>query len=85
MDSNDYKEIREDPTANVLNKKCQQDGCCKIPAFNFKGEKEMFFCFTHKKEGMINIANKRCHQDECDKHPSYNFEGKRPGIFVLHI
>ena len=45
---------------DVINIKCIEEGCIKIPTYNYASETERIYCSVHKKENMIDIrSNKR--------------------------
>lgn len=50
---------------NVANKICEEEYCNVIAHFNYEGKKRGFFCYKHKKEGMINITSDRCKTPMC--------------------
>ena len=59
---------------NVVDKKCEENGCKKIPSYNFESLLGKY-CFEHKKKGMVNVISKRCEEIGCKKQPTFNFEG----------
>jgi hypothetical protein len=59
-----------------LHTKCSEDGCSKIPCFNFEGQKQRLYCSQHAKDGMINLTSIECAFDGCQTQPSYNYEGQ---------
>jgi len=44
---------------NVITKKCLEDGCSKIPSYNYANETKGIYCATHKEENMVNIRSKK--------------------------
>jgi hypothetical protein len=66
---------------NVKSKLCEEDGCKKIPYFNFEGELRGVYCASHKKTGMVNVKSKLCEEDGCKKQPYFNFEGELRGVY----
>lgn len=47
---------------HVKSKRCLQDGCDVIPAFNPTDQNKGIYCDKHKKMGMIDVKNKKCPQ-----------------------
>jgi hypothetical protein len=66
---------------DVKNKKCEEDGCTKQPAFNTKGESKGRFCADHKQDGMVDVKTKQCEQFGCTKIPTFNAEGESKARF----
>jgi hypothetical protein len=66
---------------NVKDKTCLQNGCKKIPIYNYNGENKGIYCLEHKKDGMINVKSKTCLQGGCKKIPIYNYNGENKGIY----
>lgn len=70
---------------NVSAKRCSEQGCVKIPTFNYPGERICITCVTHKKTEMICVKAKKCAHDGCNIQPHYKFSGKPLGLFCkLH-
>ena len=66
---------------NVVDKMCNQDGCKKIPCFNYDGEKKGLYCSIHKLENMINVKDKPCNFIGCKLFPCYNYKGNGKGKY----
>jgi hypothetical protein len=66
---------------DIKNKKCQQESCNKIPAYNFQGQTRALYCVTHKLPDMVDIKHKKCQQEGCNKRPSYNFQGQSKALY----
>ena len=66
---------------DVINKRCQENGCSTHPTYNFNGQKKGLYCNEHKKLGMIDVKHERCQESGCDKQPSYNFNGQKKAIY----
>ena len=64
---------------DVINKRCEHEGCKSQPAFNVKGAKRGRFCKDHKEIGMVNVRNKRCEHEGCKSQPAFNVEGATKG------
>ena len=50
---------------NIITKKCDEDGCFKIPVYNYKENNIGIYCNSHKKELMINVKDKLCYESGC--------------------
>ena len=59
---------------NVVNKKCEYEGCKSQPSFNYPDEKPKF-CKQHVEKGMINVKDLLC---KCGKYASFNKPGLKP-------
>ena len=66
---------------NVIDKKCLEEKCNKIPLYNFSDKKTPIYCLTHKKDNMINVKDRQCLEENCNKRPIYNFQNKKTGIY----
>ena len=60
---------------------CLFEACNIYANYNFEGEKNILFCLSHKKEGMMNITSKTCVFEGCNKQSNYNFEGEKTAIY----
>lgn len=60
---------------------CTEEGCTKIPSFNFKGMKRGIFCASHAKAGMENVKDKKCREMNCSKIPSFNYNESSKALF----
>jgi len=72
---------KESGMIDVVNKKCEFDGCAIHPVYNIIGSKIGKFCFKHKIDGMIDIISKKCIKLNCKVRASFNFEGKQPPLY----
>ena len=59
---------------DVVNKRCDHDGCEERAVYGVKGGKRTH-CRVHKLATMINVVSIRCEDDECDKHAVYGVKG----------
>jgi hypothetical protein len=66
---------------NIVNNKCNEEGCLKHPSFNLPNEMGALFCKKHKKDNMINIINKKCQEENCLINPKFNFPDKKSGLY----
>jgi hypothetical protein len=66
---------------NIKDKKCMEEGCDKIPNFNYEGETKGKFCKKHKHDGMIDIKHRKCEIQGCKIQPTFNYEGELCGKF----
>ncbi len=62
-------------------KKCQHEGCTKIPCFNYITENKVLFCSEHKKPNMVDVKNKKCIYKGCTKRPNFNNISEKIGIY----
>jgi hypothetical protein len=52
---------------DVVNRKCEHEGCSTQPSYNLPNEKKGRFCKKHAKEGMINVVeNRKCQTHLCE-------------------
>jgi hypothetical protein len=72
---------KTDGMIDNLHTKCSEDGCSKIPCFNFEGQKQRLYCSQHAKEGMINITARECIVAGCQKPPCYNYDGQTQRLY----
>jgi hypothetical protein len=68
---------------DVKSKRCEQDGCETLPAFDIKGGKGRF-CVTHKTAQMVDVINKLCEQDGCNTRASFNVKGGKKRFCFKH-
>jgi len=61
---------------DILNKKCEHEGCNFKPSFNYEEETIGRFCSEHKLKNMVNIYKKTCEFEGCSIQPSFNFKGE---------
>jgi len=47
---------------DVVNNRCEHEGCQKQPAFNVQGQKKGRFCGEHKLDGMVDVTHTSCKQ-----------------------
>ena len=69
---------------NVVNKKCKNKTCDKIPSFNFPTEKISIYCFEHKKNGMIDVHNNTCQEKSCSNIPLYGLKNTKKRQFCTN-
>ncbi len=50
---------------DVIHKKCNFNGCFKIPLYNVPDIKKGIYCSKHKLENMVDVINKRCKKNNC--------------------
>lgn len=63
---------------NVISKRCQEQGCMRIPCFNIEGKKTGVYCDAHKKDNMVSIVVKRrCKIKDCKETAYFNYENKK--------
>jgi hypothetical protein len=55
---------------DIVNKKCIEINCNKVPTYNFENHNIRLYCVKHKKDGMIDIRSKRCLEENCNIVPS---------------
>ena len=67
---------------DVVNKRCEHEGCDFRPYFDIKGGKGRF-CSQHKTAEMVDVKHKRCeHEEGCDSlNPSFDIKGSKKGRF----
>lgn len=64
--------------------KYSQEGCRKDASFNFKDDKKLLYCKSHKITGMINIKSKKCEYEGCNIiNPAFNNKGEIKGKFCF--
>jgi nitrite reductase/ring-hydroxylating ferredoxin subunit len=66
---------------DVVNNRCEHEGCQKRPAFNVQGQKKRRFCGVHKLDGMVDVVSNRCEHEGCQKRPAFNVQGQKKGRF----
>ena len=72
---------RKDDTENVVNKRCEYDGCKKQPRF---GIDKIKFCAMHKTNNMINLKERLCTERLCVTRPNYGYKGKKAIYCTKH-
>ena len=55
--------IVEPVIKDVVHKRCEEEGCGKIPAFNSPNEKKPRFCGSYKRDGMKDVRNNRFEEE----------------------
>ena len=65
---------------DIINRKCLEENCLKLPNFNFDLETKGIQCVEHKKKNMIDVKSRKCLEENCLKHPSFNFNSETKGI-----
>ncbi|CAM9224280.1 unnamed protein product, partial [Sphacelaria rigidula] len=66
---------------DVVNKKCNDDGCSKTPSFCLAGGKNVKFCARYARAGMVDVVTKKCDHEGCSKKPSYDVAGSKTAKF----
>lgn len=68
---------------DIYSKRCEYNGCYKIPHFNYVGNKSRRFCKEHADPNMVNVGKSKCL--ECDSKPNYNYNiGDKPIYCAKH-
>ena len=66
----------------MVNPKCENKDCTKIPVFNVRGETKGRFCFKHKTDkDMVNVKDPTCEHPTCSKQPAFNKPDETKGRF----
>jgi Holliday junction resolvase len=68
------KNHKRDGMEDVINKRCEYEGCKKRPNFGLLGGKATH-CVIHKSPDMENIIDKQCEQPSCKKRPNFGLPG----------
>jgi hypothetical protein len=68
---------------NVVNRRCEEATCNKIPTFGTEGEKARF-CKDHKQAHMTNVKSQRCEHVNCTKQPAYGMESEGAKFCAEH-
>ena len=50
-----------------MSKKCLEEGCKKVPNFNYPEENTGIYCNEHKKANMEDVVSKRCLEEGSKK------------------
>ena len=67
---------------DVIQKKCQNEGCEKVSTFGLQSRKPLF-CVSHREEGMLDVIHKKCRTERCKKIPIFGLEqGEAFGLFM---
>lgn len=66
---------------DVVNPKCNHDGCTRQPTYNYIGEKRGIYCSDHALLYMIDVVNRKCTHDNCTITPIFNYLGESRGIY----
>jgi hypothetical protein len=74
---------REDDMTNVVNKRCEFDGCGKRPSYNYPDQEGSRFCATHKLDTMVDIVNRnnKCQYDTCTRISNFGYIGDKKGSY----
>eukprot|EP00953_Heterococcus_sp_UTEX-ZZ885_P038319 19667-Heterococcus_DN1.PRE.2 len=56
---------------NVVDVKCAQEGCQKIPSFGHVHDGKALFCNAHKEPSMVNVVNPQCAREGCRIRPAF--------------
>jgi hypothetical protein len=67
---------------DVINSRCEYDGCEISPTHNYRGETKRRFCSSHQLPDMINISAKRCKTPLCETRASPKYEGHCLRCFI---
>jgi hypothetical protein len=67
---------KEEGHVDVKSKRCEADGCDKIPTFGRLVGCVRRFCEPRKEEGHVNVRNKMREADGCDKQASCGSEAE---------
>lgn len=62
---------------DLINKKCQKEGCIKQPSMGIPSTKTGLFCSEHAPDGFINVVDKRCDEPGCDIKPTCAKSGSK--------
>ena len=54
------KEHAEDGVVDVVNKRCAQRGCGKLPSFGMAGSKVAVYRKEHAEDDMVDVVNECC-------------------------
>lgn len=65
---------------DVVNKRCNFEGCMKLPSFNYKF-KSPEYCHEHKSENMINLRYQTCAVETCNIMAKYNYPNNSRGMY----
>lgn len=69
------KEHKTSEMKDVVNPKCNTDGCSRQPCFNIPSERKGLYCREHKKDGMVDIKDRRiCEHPNCTTRAGFNIE-----------
>lgn len=63
--------------ADVISKRCYQEGCGKRLTFGVERSKASVYFRDHAWEGKVNGVNRRCAQEDCSKRPSFGVNGRK--------
>jgi hypothetical protein len=66
---------------DIINKRCQNEGCMKQPNYNYDGKTKPLYCNQHKLDNMIDIKHKRCQNEGCMIIPNYNYEDQTKALY----
>ena len=67
---------------DVINDRCEHEGCYISPIYNYRGEKKRRFCGSHYLPGMINISKTYCKTPMCETTAHKKYEGHCLRCFI---
>ena len=67
---------------DIINNRCEYEGCELSPIYNYKGELKRRFCSSHHLPNMINISKKYCITPLCETAVLPKYEGYCLRCFV---
>lgn len=78
------KKCLETNMVNLINKRCEEDGCDKVSTmFDFPDGRGRY-CSEHKKDGMINLKHVNCNENGCKKTVAYDLPGGKGKYCAEH-
>lgn len=66
---------------DVVNEKCGDDGCPRVPWFGVEGSEQQEFRAQHAMTGMGDVVHRKCHYDGCPAYPSQGVAESRKREF----
>jgi len=73
----------EEGMRDVIQKKCQNEGCEKVSTFGLQSRKPLF-CVSHCEEGMCYVIHKKCRTERCENFPIFGLEQGKPLVCLCH-
>jgi hypothetical protein len=67
---------------DIINNRCEYEGCEMSPTYNYKGELKRRFCSSHHLPDMINLTKKYCMTPFCETSVLPKYEGYCLRCFV---